>query len=129
MSAIDQYKHRLIGTIECPADDDFVYLSPTRTIAVYELLEDVPAEEKNFDGKTGDILVGGGRGEAMALRISVPEVFNLPDEFNQFYKPFWNPTFCYKIGTGFRKLGWNPREADLEDWLVSYVVSRIVKKV
>lgn len=126
MSAIDQYKYRLIHTIECPADDDFVYYSPTRTIAIYELLEDVPSDEKDFDGKTGDILVGGGSGEAMALRISIPEVFVDDDEVRQVFKPFWSPTFAYKIGVGFRKIGWNPSESDLDAWLVDYVVQKVL---
>lgn len=126
MAAIDQYKHRLIHIIDCPADDDFVYGSPTRTIAIYELLEDIPSEEKDFDGKTGDILVGGGSGEAMALRISIPEVFVGDDEVRQVFKPFWSPTFAYKIGVGFRKIGWEPGESELEAWLVDYVVQRVL---
>ncbi len=133
MAAIDQYKHRIIHTIECPADDNFVYYSPTRTIAIYELLEDIPPDEKDFDGKTGDILVGGGSGEAMALRISVPEVFvdvdDKDDEARPVFKPFWSPTFAYKIGVGFRKIGWNPNELDLEAWLVDYVVREVSLQV
>ncbi|OIN57375.1 hypothetical protein [Arsenicibacter rosenii] len=128
MAAIDQYKHRLIHTIECPADDDFVYGSPTRTIAIYELLEDIPSSEKDFDGKTGDILVGGGSGEAMALRISIPEVFVDGDERRQVFKPFWSSAFAYKVGVGFRKIGWKPGESDLEAWLVNYVVQEVLLK-
>lgn len=126
MAAIDQYKYRLIDTIECPADDDFVYNSPTRTIAIYELLEDIPPQENDFDGKAGDILVGGGSGEAMALRISIPEVLVHTDEIMQIFKPFWSPTFAYKVGVGFRKIGWNPSESDLEAWLVDYVVREVL---
>ena len=60
----------------CPSSHDFVYDNKKRQIGIYELLEDVPADEDSFDGKAGDILVGGGIGEAAALRISYPDAFD-----------------------------------------------------
>lgn len=55
MSAIDQYKHKLLGFIECPSTFDIVSFNTTRKVAIYELLENVPTEECDFDGKIGDI--------------------------------------------------------------------------
>jgi hypothetical protein len=72
MASIDQYKHRLLGFINCPSDYEIVDNNPTRDIAVYELLEDIPKDETDFDGKIGDIIVGGGSGEVSAFRISIP---------------------------------------------------------
>lgn len=131
MSAIDQYKHTLLGFLECPSDDELVFNSPTRLIAIYRLEEDVPSQEKDFDGKVQDILLGGGSGEASAMRFSFPEVLHyLSDEardnFNRhkaIYQTFWSHTFAYKIGNGCRKLGWNPQEIDLELWLMVHLVA------
>lgn len=71
MSAINQYSHSYLGDIECPSTYAFVHENETRRIAIYELLEDIH-DEKDFDGKAGDIILGGGSGEAPAFRISVP---------------------------------------------------------
>ena len=127
MSSIDQYQHKHIGFIECPSDFDFVYSSNTRQIAVYQLLQDVPEEETNFDGKKGDIIVGGGAGEAQSLRVSKKFIsgnysleFDLKEEL---YKHFWSPSFSFKIGNGFQKLDWEPNQ-NLDEWLASKVASQ-----
>jgi hypothetical protein len=124
MAAIDSYAHELLGFIECPSSFDFVYNNNTRNIAIYKLLEDVGNEETQFEGKRGDILVGGGRGEAPAFRISIPEtiLFFTDEEFVDFdtiaclFKAFWSPTEAFKLCDGFLKCGWNP-ERPIEFWL------------
>src|SRR4051812_14102032 len=100
MSAIDQYKHKVLGFIECPSTYDFVYANTTREIGVYQLLQDISVDEESFDGKSGDIIVGGGSGEAPAFRISFPNAFYFftSDEWDEFesydelFKHFWTPT-------------------------------------
>jgi hypothetical protein len=135
MASIDQYKHRLLGFISCPSDFDFVYNSPTRDIAIYELLQDIPDDEKDFDGKIGDIIVGGGSGEAPALRISIPgsvdffirdkdEDFENQDEL---FKTFWTPTESYMLCDGFKKLGWDTK-TPIEFWLAENICRTIINE-
>ncbi|OYU95364.1 MAG: hypothetical protein CFE21_09440 [Bacteroidetes bacterium B1(2017)] len=124
MSAIDQYKHTHLGFIECPSSFDFVYSNATRKIAIYELLENIPNGETEFDGKEGDILIGGGSGEAPAFRISLPEslLFFTGDKVEDFdnyedlFKAFWTPTQAYILCEGFSKVGWTPA-IPIEFWL------------
>ncbi len=136
MSRIDGYKHKLLGLITCNSDFNFVYYSQTRKIAIYKLLEDIPVDEDNFDGKKGDILVGGGSGEAPALRISYPKAFDFftQEDFFDFYdfdkrdeifKSFWTPTESFMLGNGFLKSGWDPEEKDLENWLTEAIVNML----
>jgi len=135
MSAIDQYKHRLLGFIECPSSFDIVYNNSTRKIAIYELLENIPVEEDDFDGKIGDILLGGGSGEAAAFRISIPQsiLFFTRDDwydfenYDELFKTFWTPTESYVFGEGFSKLGWNPNTA-IEFWLAEVMCSVLIEK-
>jgi len=130
MSAIDQYKHKHIGFIECPSSYNIVYANDdTRLIAIYELLQDIPDDETDFDGKTGDILLGGGSGEAAAMRISTDRAFRSLSDYNFYpnddgidiYKSFWSATQAYKFCQGFKKLGWKPRE-EIEDWLLKNLI-------
>lgn len=126
MSAIDQYRHKHIGFIECPSNYSIVHANyDTRLIAIYELLQDIPIDETDFDGKIGDILLGGGSGEAAAMRISTDRAFRSLSDDNFYdnddgidiYKSFWTATEAYKFCQGFKKLGWKPRE-EIEDWLL-----------
>ena len=136
MASIDQYKHRLLGFINCPSDYEIVYNNPTRDIAVYELLEDVPKDESDFDGKVGDILVGGGSGEVPAFRITMPDaidrlILNKDVEFadyDQPFKSFWTATESYKLCDGFRKLGWDPIRP-IEFWLAENVCLTLINEV
>ncbi|UZR98557.1 hypothetical protein [Chondrinema litorale] len=123
MAAIDQYKHELLDFFHCPSDFDLIFGNPIKKIAVYQLLESIPKNEKSFDGEVGDVLVGGGSGESQTLRISTKGIrFILDENFNDFelreglIKAFWTPTFSFKIGNGLQKLGWNPNES-MEFWL------------
>ncbi len=86
MSAIDTYKHKLLGFIKCESDYDFVLNSGTRDIALYKLEENIPESEYDFDGHLNDKLVGGGSGEAPTFGISYPNVFKFFDgsEFDNF---------------------------------------------
>ncbi len=128
MSAIDQYKHRLLGFIECPSTFDFVSNCRNRAIGIYELLENIPIEEKDFDGKIGDIILGGGSGEAPAFRISIPMAIYFFtkdgwDDFNNYeelFKTFWNPTESYILCEGFSKLGWRTN-TPIEIWLAENI--------
>ena len=140
MSAIDCYRHNRLGFIECPSSYDFVYASKTRLFAIYELLDNIPQHEEDFDGKSGDILVGGGGGEAAALRISNPLAFQFSsydddkfadlefDNLEAIFKPFWTPTQSYMFGEGFLKLGWTP-DKPLEMWLTENVCKLLILTV
>ncbi len=78
MSAIDSYKHELLGMVKCPSPFELVYgrgAGEKQEIPLYRLLEDIPSDETDFQGKKGDLLLGGGSGEIDALRISMPETF------------------------------------------------------
>ncbi len=128
MSAVDKWKHECLGFIECPSTFDFVYNNPTRKIAIYQLLEDIPNDEKGFDGKAGDIVLGGGSGEAPAFRVSIPEsiYFFTKDDWEGFethedlFKAFWSPTQAYTLGEGFVKTGWTP-DTPIEFWLAENI--------
>lgn len=129
MAQIDAYNYSLLGFVECPSSHDFVYMSNTRQIAVYRLEED--AEE--FNAKKGDILLGGGRGEAQILRIAMPEMTHwMNDELAKVENPetiiysTWTSTFSYIIGEGFVKIGWKPEDKELEIWLAEKVMQDFV---
>lgn len=129
MSQIDAYSYSLLGWIECPSSYDFVYMSNSRRLGVYRLEE--KADE--FNAKKGDILIGGGRGEAEALHIAMPEMVHwLTDELEKvenpegILHPFWTATFSFMIGEGFSKIGWKPRDERLEVWLAAKVMQDFV---
>ena len=141
MSAIDAYKHKVLGFIECPSTNSFVdFNEDTRKIGLYELLENIPADEKSFDGKVGDILVGGGSGETPAFRISNPIAFQFFtfdenafcdlkfDNLNDIYKAFWTPTKSYIFCEGFLKLGWTV-STDIEMWLAENVCKLLISTI
>jgi len=135
MSAIDQYKHRHLGFIECPSTFDIMRHNSTRKIAIYELLENIPNDEKDFDGKVGDILLGGGSGEAAAFRISIPQamLFFFRDDWDDFedredlYKSFWTPTESYIFCDGYSKLGWVP-DSEIEFWLAENLCNTLLDR-
>ena len=132
MSSIDQYKHTLIGFIECSSTYDFVYGSKTRMMVIYELEQDIPSDETHFDGKCGDILLGGGSGEAPAFRLSSPEAFhffskemwNDFEELEDLFKSFWSATETYMLCEGFTQNGWNP-DTTIELWLAENLCKTI----
>lgn len=133
MSAIDQYKYRHLGFIECPSSIEIVNGNETKNVAIYELLENIPQSEDNFDGKIGDIILGGGRGEVPSFRISIPEtIFYFLnegwDEFENYedlFKAFWTPTQSYKLCDGYSKIGWTP-DSQIEFWLAKNLISLLI---
>jgi len=114
MSAIDQYKHHHIGFIECPSRFNIGFIS------IYELLQDIPGDEKDFDGKIGDILIGGG--VAKCLRLGYPSLnflMFLPKKMDLI---FINRVTFSKLSGNLRKrlhfvmvlIGWGGRLMRLE---------------
>ena len=136
MSAIDQYKNKFLGFIECPSTFNFVNNNQTRKIAIYELQENIPITEKNFNGKIGDIIVGGGSGESPAFRISIPESFYffMKDGWNDFqtysdlFQAFWTPTQSYILCEGYIKKGWTPNEP-IDFWLAENICLLLIDNV
>ena len=129
MSRIDSYSHRVIGFIKLPPFAVNEVSFPFSEIAIYELLENIPGDEADFDGKVGDVLVGGGSGESPAFRISIPEaiIFWYDDEYklefknyNELFKTFWNPTESFQLCTIYKQYGWRP-DIDIEFWLSEIV--------
>jgi len=134
MASIDQYKHELLDFIECPSDYSLVLGNPTRQIAIYRLLEDVPDSESAFKGRVNDILIGGGSGEVPSLRVSQKGIkFFVDEEFDDFdsrkdlLESHWTPTFCFKLGNGFMKLGWSVEE-QLEFWVAERVIKQLIER-
>ncbi len=136
MSAIDQYKHSHLGFIECPSTFDFVNNNPTRKIALYELLENIPRDETDFDGKIGDIILGGGSGEAPSFRISIPEAIHFfakdssdyQGDSSDLFKAFWTPAQTSIYCEGFSKLGWTPG-TPIEFWLAETICSLLISNL
>ncbi len=136
MSSIDKYRHKILGFVKCDSDYDFVYGNSTRKLAVYKLEQNIPDDERDFDGLINDILVGGGRGEAPAFRISNPSAFRFFtdeefDDFNEYselFKSFWSPNQSFHLCNGFLKLGWNPLE-NIEFWLAEQVCNLLIEHV
>jgi len=139
MSAIDQYLYTCLGAIDCPISYELLmgYRGIVH-IAIYILEQDIPEYETSFQGKQGDILVGGGSGETPALRIKMPDAIRWVTDFEQFdkeyqsgrkglYTAYWSCTQAFMIGSGFVKLGWNPEEIDIENWIMNHVVSFLVQ--
>lgn len=136
MSSIDKYQHRIIGFIECPSDYDIVHNNSTRKIPLYQLGQHIPEEEQDFDGKMNDIILGGGRGEVEAFRISNPSAFlffteqNVDsfDNYDALFKSFWSPNQSFKLCNGFLKSGWSPEE-NIELWLAEQICNVLIKHV
>ena len=140
MSAIDTVAHRCIGIIACPSRYPLVYRNNThRLVPIYRLDEDVDALETAFQGKRGDILLGGGHGESAALRISIPEAFYFYTHADWELLPgaaawtpvslataYWSMTQAYVFGDGYHAVGWTPAK-DIEVWLTGHVLSFLAR--
>ena len=138
MSSIDSYRHSCLGVVVCPSRFPIVHGNPTtRTVAIYRLDEDAP-DGDGFSAKRGDILLGGGSGEASALRISMPEALvclthegpghsAMPPSGTRtsVLKACWTLTSAYVFGDGYSALGWNPAKP-IELWLAHHVLSFLV---
>ena len=133
MSAIDVFRHTLIGVAQCPSRFELVYGRDHRQVPLYRLDEDCDRAAWDFDGKKGDVLVGGGGGESAALRISIPaavalctsETFSEDEHFarrpDDYFKAFWGFSDAFVFGDGYQQLGWIP-ELDLPYWLTREVI-------
>jgi len=133
MSTIDAYPHKLLGKITCAPDYSFVDFSDSSNeLPVYKIEKD--ANESCFVAKAGDILIGGGSGEAPAFRISMPDAidfYTTEDELAdvpllQVVQAYWTYTKAFCLGTAFVKLGWKPERHLVEDWLAQHAVSFLI---
>jgi len=142
MSAIDTYKHEIIGVVRCPSLYPLVYgievkEGEDQRLPIYRLLENIPADENEFDGRKGDLLVGAGGGEAPALRISLdialgiwtehPDYKEMSFEIRQLAKAFWTMNDAFYFGDGFRKAGWDGIE-QIETWIMEHILAFIQKE-
>ncbi len=140
MSAIDQYDYTALGVIECPTTYNlFNWREPSvgLHVAIYRLDMDIPPDERGFRGKRGDILLGGGDGEAFALHIHMPESLRAwtdsdiypPTDHNRFdfAKAFWEPNEAFILCEGYLKLGWTP-DTIIEHWLMEHTFAFLVRE-
>ena len=130
MSEIDQLNHKCLGFIRCPSSYEIIFSNASiKEIPVY-LLKD---SSEIWNAKCGDVLVGGGRGESAALRISIPEnIFFFIhadwddfEEIDDLFKAFWSPTEAFAFGDGYRKVGWNVSQS-MESWVTEQVVAFLI---
>lgn len=135
MSEISNYRNKLLGYIMCPSDYELIEGSISSKIPIYILEENIPPHETHFDGKAGDLVIGGGTGAAEALRISLPEAVSFLDsnesvffESPHSFKSFWSHNFILRLANGFSKVGWNFNSSSLEIWLARQVIGWIKEK-
>lgn len=136
MSAIDQYCYTCLGIVHCPSTYPIMYgNNDARDIPIYRLDEDVPPDEQDFQGKKGDILLGGGSGESAAMRIAIPEAFFFwtQDDWDSYQtldeimRTYWTPTESFVFGEGYSKLNWMPETSCIEWWLTHHILSFLAK--
>jgi hypothetical protein len=134
MSEIDSYKHECIGMVHCPTPYAGMYWNPPHEyIPLYTLGEDA-WDAGSWQAKRGDLLLGGGSGEAPALRISIPAAFyfftiedwDAYDSFHEIYQAYWPMTAAYVFGVGYAKLGWTPQDP-LETWVTEHILAFILQ--
>lgn len=148
MSSIDVYSYTCIGEIVCPTPYRIFHgqknIRPV-LIGIYYLEQNIPEHEDDFQGMFGDILVGGGSGEAPAMLIRMPDAvirytkFENIEEMEHFedkhktifdhtpYETYWSPTATYILGAGYETLGWNPEKYRLDKWLNDHVLAFLVE--
>lgn len=135
MSAIDQYGYQCMGIVTCPSSYPLMSFNDTaRNVVIYRLDERIPFDEINFWGKKGDILLGGGSGEAAAFWIAIPEAFyywtdderDEAESWTDICQTFWSATESYVFCEGYSKLGWSPNNS-IEIWLMQHILSFLVK--
>lgn len=135
MSAIDSFKHEHIGFVRCPMRHS--HLRDGRVfdfLPVYRLLEDV-SEESSVSGRAGDILIGGGSGEAYAVSFSIPDIFTVyttddtSDDATRepLITSHWSVDEAFVFGVGFEALGWSPARQPLLIWFAEHLISFLVR--
>lgn len=150
MSAIDGYAHTCIGQVDCPSPYEIIagrraeWRGTPTPVMIYRLDEDVRGSETTFDGKRGDILLGGGNGEAPAMRVSVPEAFYVStnifvdgeeavwdgwERMEEIVEAYWSHNDAFTLGAGYALLGWHP-DADglIEYWLMDHLLAFLVRE-
>jgi hypothetical protein len=137
MSAIDCHKHEHIGFVRCPMRHRLFSLGgDTRVfdfLPVYRLLEDV-TDDESFTGFAGDILIGGGSGEAGAVVFSIPDIFTVYtsskySDREPCITSHWSMDEAFMFGVGFEALGWSPERQPLLIWLAEHLMSFLVRTV
>jgi len=135
VSEIDGYRNHCIGIVACPSR--FPLLSgwgrqgeEQAGIPMYRLDEDADTA-RSFEGKRGDILLGGGSGEHPAVRIAIPEAFHaftdpewMADSFDSWatiVRAYWTMTDAYLFGDGYVQRGWMP-DTPIEYWLARHIL-------
>jgi hypothetical protein len=122
MSQIDQYRYQCLGVVDNPK---------VGRIMLYRLDE----AGSDFEAKQGDIMLGGGSGEAAALRIAIPEAFYYWTQadwhdfkrYDDICKAFWTPTQAYLFGVGYSVLGWSPDIDEIDTWLTRHVLAFLAR--
>jgi hypothetical protein len=123
MSVIDSFEHEQIGFVRCPMRhtlyrDGRVF----DRLPVYRLLENV-WDESSLSGRAGDVVIGGGFGEASALSFSIPALFAPGGNPGDVVRSHWSADDAFIFGTGFEQLGWDPRQERMFDWLASHLAA------
>jgi hypothetical protein len=103
-------------------------------LPVYRLGEEI-SDESSLSGCAGDILIGGGSGEANALCFSVPEIFTFynrtPEETYAAGRPaiksYWTADDAFMFGVGFEKMGWSPDQQPLFNWLTNHLTALLAR--
>jgi hypothetical protein len=135
MSAIDCYKHEHIGFVRCPMRHSLFRDGRVLDfLPVYCLLEDI-TKETFLSGRAGDILIGGGSGEARAVSFSIPDIFTVyttaetEDAITRdpCITSHWSADEAFMFGVGFEALGWNPERQPLLTWLAEHLISYLVR--
>ena len=134
MSEIDSYKRSCIGIVHCPSTFEIVPGNDShRNVPLYRLDEDAWNAD-SFQGKKGDLLLGGGAGESSAFRISIPEAisFLTSDDKEEMYflddicRAYWTMNDAFVFCEGYAKLGWTAKDR-IEGWLVGNVVAFLIR--
>jgi hypothetical protein len=123
VSEIDQYRHECLGIVHCPSTREIVAGDPgQRDVPLYLLLQDA-LDGDSFRGKAGDLLLGGGAGEAAALRISLPEAATAGHAVvGDLVQAYWSERQATAFADGYAKLGWSP-PPPLEAWLAGHILA------
>lgn len=135
MSEIDAYRHECIGLVVCPSTYEIVYGNNShRNIPLYRIDEDT-TDGDSFQAKRGDLLLGGGRGESAALRVSIPEAIYLftDDDYTNgrlhegHYQAYWTLTEAFVFCEGYARLGWTP-DIPIETWLTEHILAFVLRE-
>ena len=85
-----------------------------------------------MSGKSGDIVIGGGSGEARALSFAISDIFTVYTTSNDalrwpLFTSHWTLNEAFIFGSSFQKVGWIPESEVLEIWLAEHLMAFLVK--